>query len=113
MPTLTARTLITAIGTIAYPAIEIDSAGLITDISSDVSIRSDKILTPTFLDIHIHGAAGHGVMNAKTRRPQHDAALPRRPRHQPVPRNYCHPPPSTTPSAPSKPWPTPSNPPLR
>jgi N-acetylglucosamine-6-phosphate deacetylase len=62
MPTLTARTLITAIGTIAYPVIEIDSAGLIADISSDVSIRSDKILTPTFLDLHIHGAAGHDVM---------------------------------------------------
>jgi N-acetylglucosamine-6-phosphate deacetylase len=62
MPTLTARTLITAIGTIAYPVIEIGAAGHITDISSDVSIRSDKILTPTFLDIHIHGAAGHDVM---------------------------------------------------
>ena len=64
MPTLTARTLITAIGTVAYPAIEIDAAGLITDISTDASIRSESILTPTFLDIHIHGAAGHDVMNA-------------------------------------------------
>ena len=64
MPTLTARTLITDIGSIAYPVIEIDSAGLITDISSDPSIRSEGILTPTFLDIHTHGAAGYDVMNA-------------------------------------------------
>jgi N-acetylglucosamine-6-phosphate deacetylase len=64
MPTLTARTLITAIGSIAYPAIQIDSAGLITDISTDASIRSQAILTPTFLDIHIHGAGGYDVMDA-------------------------------------------------
>jgi N-acetylglucosamine-6-phosphate deacetylase len=64
MPTLTARTLITAIGDVAYPAIEIDSAGLIADISSDPGIRSQSILTPTFLDIHIHGAAGQDVKHA-------------------------------------------------
>ena len=64
MPTLTARTLITAIGTVAYPAITIDDAGLIADISTDATIRSEAILTPTFLDIHIHGAAGHDVMHA-------------------------------------------------
>jgi len=64
MPTLTARTLITALGSIAYPAIEIDSAGLITGIETDPSIVSDAILTPTFLDIHIHGAAGHDVMHS-------------------------------------------------
>jgi N-acetylglucosamine-6-phosphate deacetylase len=62
MPTLTARTLITAIGTVAYPVIAIGPTGLIED--TDVSIQSDKILTPTFLDIHIHGAAGHDVMHA-------------------------------------------------
>ena len=56
MPTLTARTLITAIGSIAYPAVTITPDGLIEDISTDPSISSDKILTPTFLDIHIHGA---------------------------------------------------------
>ena len=63
MPTLTARTMITAIGTVEYPVIEVDSGGLITDISSDASIRSEAILTPTFLDVHIHGAAGHDVMD--------------------------------------------------
>ncbi len=64
MPTLTARTLITAIGSVAYPAITIGPTGLIEDISTDASIVSDKTLTPTFLDIHIHGAAGHDVMLA-------------------------------------------------
>jgi N-acetylglucosamine-6-phosphate deacetylase len=64
MPTLTARTLITAIGSIAYPAITIGRDGLIEDISTDASIRSEAILTPTFLDIHIHGAAGYDVMHA-------------------------------------------------
>ena len=64
MPTLTARTLITAIGCIAYPSITIGATGLIKDISTDASIRSESILTPTFLDIHIHGAAGHDVMDA-------------------------------------------------
>ncbi len=64
MPTLTARTLITAIGSIAYPSITIGPTGLIEDISTDASIRSESILTPTFLDIHIHGAAGHEIMNA-------------------------------------------------
>jgi len=63
MPTLTARTLITAIGTVEYPVIEVDSAGLITDISSDPSLRAETILSPTFLDVHIHGAAGHDVMD--------------------------------------------------
>jgi N-acetylglucosamine-6-phosphate deacetylase len=67
MPTLTARTLITAIGTVAYPVIEVDSAGIITDISSDASVRSEAILTPTFLDVHIHGAAGYDVMDCPAR----------------------------------------------
>ena len=64
MPTLTARTLITAIGSVAYPAITISSDGLIEDISSDPAIHSEAILAPTFLDIHIHGAKGHDVMDA-------------------------------------------------
>ena len=63
MATLTARTLITAIGTVEYPVIEVDAAGLITEISSDPTIRSESILAPTFLDVHIHGAAGHDVMD--------------------------------------------------
>ncbi len=64
MPNLTARTLITPIGEIAYPIIAIDASGLITDIATDASIQSQSILTPTFLDIHIHGCAGRDVMSA-------------------------------------------------
>lgn len=64
MRTLTARTLITAIGTVAYPVITVGSDGLIEDISTDASIRSETILTPTFFDVHIHGAMGHDVMDA-------------------------------------------------
>ena len=64
MPPITARTLITPEGTLAYPAVTVSAAGLIEDISTDASLRSGAILTPTFLDIHIHGAAGHDVMSA-------------------------------------------------
>jgi N-acetylglucosamine-6-phosphate deacetylase len=64
MATLTGRTLITAIGTIAHPVITVSEHGLIEDISTDVSIRSEAVLTPTFLDVHIHGAAGCDVMNS-------------------------------------------------
>lgn len=64
MATLTGRTLITAIGTIVHPVITVSEHGLIEDISTDVSIRSEAVLTPTFLDVHIHGAAGCDVMNS-------------------------------------------------
>ncbi len=64
MSILTARTLITGIGTIAYPAITVGADGLIEDISTDPAIKSDAILTPAFLDVHIHGAAGVDVMEA-------------------------------------------------
>jgi N-acetylglucosamine-6-phosphate deacetylase len=64
MATLTGRTLITAIGTIAHPVITVSEHGLIEDISTDVSTRSEAVLTPTFLDVHIHGAAGCDVMNS-------------------------------------------------
>jgi len=64
MPTLTARTLITATTTIPHPVIELNDAGEILSIASDPTITSDRILTPTFLDIHIHGAAGEDVMHA-------------------------------------------------
>lgn len=61
---LTARRLITHTGTIEYPVITLTPDGLIADISSDPTITSQDILTPTFLDIHIHGAHGHDVMDA-------------------------------------------------
>jgi N-acetylglucosamine-6-phosphate deacetylase len=63
MPTLTARTLITATTTIPHPVIDLNAAGEILSITSDPTITSDRILTPTFLDIHLHGAAGEDVMH--------------------------------------------------
>ena len=60
--TITARRLITDIGTIEYPVIEVAEDGTIAGISSDVSIRSEETLTAAFLDVHMHGAAGHDVM---------------------------------------------------
>jgi N-acetylglucosamine-6-phosphate deacetylase len=65
--TLTARRLITPIGLIEFPVITVSSSGLIEDISSDPSLHSgdcEDTLTPTFLDIHTHGAASHDVMDA-------------------------------------------------
>ncbi len=64
MTILTARTLVTSVGTIEYPAITVDADGRIADISTDPSIRSDKTLTAGFFDIHIHGAANYDVMEA-------------------------------------------------
>ena len=64
MHTLTARTLITATGTLPFPVIDIDDDGHIRSIGSDPSITSENVLAPTFLDIHIHGAAGHDAMQA-------------------------------------------------
>jgi N-acetylglucosamine-6-phosphate deacetylase len=62
MKTLTARRLLTPIGTIEYPVITLTQDGLIQDISSDPTIKSEDTLTPTFLDIHTHGCANHDVM---------------------------------------------------
>lgn len=60
--TITARRLITDIGSIEYPVIEVADDGTIAGISSDVSIRNEETLTAAFLDVHTHGAAGHDVM---------------------------------------------------
>ena len=62
--TLTARRLLTPLGQIDHPVITLTPDGLIDDISSDPSIRSEDTLTPTFLDIHTHGCANHDVMQA-------------------------------------------------
>jgi len=65
MPTtLIGRRLHTAYGVIDHPVISIDSAGLIASIHSDPANRSEAILTPTFFDIHTHGAAHYDVMHA-------------------------------------------------
>ena len=61
---LTARRLITADATVEFPAITVDGDGAISKIESDPqSLAHDETtLTPAFFDIHVHGAAGHDVM---------------------------------------------------
>jgi N-acetylglucosamine-6-phosphate deacetylase len=64
--TLTGRRLITPIGTVEYPVIAVDAAGMIAEIFSDPANGADsvsgEVLTPAFLDVHTHGCAGHDVM---------------------------------------------------
>jgi N-acetylglucosamine-6-phosphate deacetylase len=60
--TLTARRLLTPQGTIDHPVITIDDAGLIQSIDSAPTSDETTTLTPTFFDIHCHGAANHDVM---------------------------------------------------
>ena len=59
---ITGRRLLTPIGSVEYPVITVDAAGLIEDISSEVGTGAEGILTPVFLDAHIHGCANHDVM---------------------------------------------------
>jgi N-acetylglucosamine-6-phosphate deacetylase len=63
--TLTARRLITPQGAIDHPVITIED-GLIQSIESAATSSEDTTLTPTFLDVHTHGAAGHDVMEGTT-----------------------------------------------
>jgi len=59
---LTARQLITADAIIEFPRIAIDADGIVTSIDAGEPDASDSILTAAFFDIHVHGAAGHDVM---------------------------------------------------
>jgi N-acetylglucosamine-6-phosphate deacetylase len=61
--TLTARRLVTPQGIIDHPVIVVED-GLIQSIESAASSKDDTTLTPTFLDIHTHGAANCDVMQA-------------------------------------------------
>jgi len=60
--TLTARRLIAADKTLDYPRIAIDPDGIIASIEAGEPTSDDITLTPAFFDIHVHGAAGHDVM---------------------------------------------------
>lgn len=64
MKLLTARRLVTGVGTIEFPVVHVGDDGRIAEIESDPSIRSDETLTPALFDIHTHGGAGHDVMEA-------------------------------------------------
>lgn len=61
LQTLTARRLLTHQGTLDHPIVTIED-GLIRSIDSASSSREETTLTPTFLDVHTHGAANHDVM---------------------------------------------------
>lgn len=67
MPTLiTARRLITDIGSVEFPVLIVADDGTLSDISSDPTAlaREEDTLTCAFFDIHTHGAMGHDVMSA-------------------------------------------------
>jgi len=61
--TFTARRLLTPQGTIDHPIITVED-GLIRSIETATHSTEDTTLTSTFLDIHMHGAASHDVMEA-------------------------------------------------
>ena len=67
MPTLiTARRLLTDIGSVEFPVLIVDDDGIITDISSDPTALAAEqdTLSAAFFDQHIHGALDHDVMSA-------------------------------------------------
>jgi N-acetylglucosamine-6-phosphate deacetylase len=67
MPTIiTARRLITDIGSVEFPVLIVGDDGTLTDISSDPAAlaREEDTLTSAFFDIHTHGAMGHDVMSS-------------------------------------------------
>jgi N-acetylglucosamine-6-phosphate deacetylase len=56
------RRLIMANGVVEWPQIAIDSDGWIECIEAGGPSADETVLSSTFFDIHIHGAAGHDVM---------------------------------------------------
>jgi N-acetylglucosamine-6-phosphate deacetylase len=64
--TITARHLITDIGSVEFAVLTITPDGTIGEIYSDPQALHDErtTLTAAFLDIHTHGAMGHDVMTA-------------------------------------------------
>ena len=62
MTSITAQRLLTASGPIECPRIIIDDAGIIFAIEPGQHGTEDGTVTPAFFDIHVHGAAGHDVM---------------------------------------------------
>ncbi len=66
--TITARHLITDIGSVEFAVLTITPEGTIGEIYSDPRSLHDEhtTLTAAFLDVHTHGAMGHDVMSAST-----------------------------------------------
>ena len=63
MRTITARRLITSVGLVEYPVLQIDDQGYIAQIESDPALRSTDILASGLFDVHTHGCAGYDVMD--------------------------------------------------
>src|SRR5579875_2354692 len=67
VPTIiTARRLVTDIGSVEFPVLIVGDDGTLSDISSDPTAlaREEDTLTSAFFDVHIHGGMGHDVMSA-------------------------------------------------
>ena len=67
MPTIiTARRLLTDVGSVEFPVLIVDDDGTLADISSDPTAlaHGEDTLTSAFFDVHTHGAMGHDVMSA-------------------------------------------------
>jgi N-acetylglucosamine-6-phosphate deacetylase len=67
MPTIiTARRLLTDIGSVEFPVLIVGDDGTLADISSDPTAlaREEDTLTSAFFDVHTHGAMGHDVMSS-------------------------------------------------
>jgi N-acetylglucosamine-6-phosphate deacetylase len=65
MQTITARRLLTPIGSVEYPLITVGDDGMIAEIESDPTVpHANDTLTAAFLDIHTHGGLSHDVMTA-------------------------------------------------
>jgi N-acetylglucosamine-6-phosphate deacetylase len=60
--TMAARRLITAYATVEHPRIAIQEDGTIASIEAGEPGDDETTLTAAFLDIHVHGAAGHDAM---------------------------------------------------
>jgi N-acetylglucosamine-6-phosphate deacetylase len=66
MKTLLARRLITDDAVVEYPRISIDSDGRIASIEPGEPNNESTTVTAAFFDVHVHGAAGHDVMEGKS-----------------------------------------------
>src|SRR5438270_13464744 len=62
MTSITAQRLLTEHGPIECPRVLIDNVGTIFAIEPDQLGTEGVTMTPAFFDIHVHGAAGHDVM---------------------------------------------------
>ena len=62
--TITARSLYTPDGVIEYPQIRLGEDGVVRSVEAGEANADETVLTSSFLDVHIHGAVGHDVMES-------------------------------------------------